>query len=41
MPDQPEATEDEQEQAPERLGDEQEQQAQGHSGDDAPEDAAA
>ena len=33
MHDQPEATEEEQEQVPERLQDEQEQQAQGHSDD--------
>jgi hypothetical protein len=41
MHDQPEATEEEQEQAPERLDDEQEQQAQGHSDDTGPEDDAA
>jgi hypothetical protein len=38
MHDQPEATEEEQEQVPERLEDEQEQQAQGHSRDAGPED---
>jgi hypothetical protein len=37
MHDQPEATEEEQEQVPERLEDEQEQQAQGHSRDAGPE----
>ena len=41
MHDQPEATEEEQEQAPERLAEEQEQQAQGHSDDAGPEDDAA
>jgi hypothetical protein len=34
MHDQPEATEEEQEQVPERLESEQEQQAQGHSDDE-------
>ena len=38
MHDQPEATEEEQEQAPERLVEEQEQQAQGHSQDAGQED---
>jgi len=41
MPDQPEATEEEQEQASERLAEEQEQQAQGHSNDAGPEDDGA
>jgi hypothetical protein len=40
MPDQPEATEEEQEQAAERLEEEQEQQAQGHSDDATPGDDA-
>jgi hypothetical protein len=40
MHDQPEATEEEQEQAAERLEEEQEQQAQGHSEDAGPEDGA-
>ena len=38
MHDQPGATEEEQEQVPERLEDEQEQQAQGHSDDGSRED---
>jgi hypothetical protein len=38
MHDQPGATEEEQEQVPERLEEEQEQQAQGHSDDAGPED---
>lgn len=38
MQDQPGATEEEQEQVPERLEEEQEQQAQGHSDDAGPED---
>jgi hypothetical protein len=38
MHDQPEATEAEQEQVPERLEEEQEQQAPGHSDDTGPED---
>jgi hypothetical protein len=38
MHDQPGATEEEQEQVPERLAEEQEQQAQGHSEDVGPED---
>jgi hypothetical protein len=41
MHDQPEATEEEQEQAGERLDEEQEQQAQGHSDDSGTEDDAA
>ncbi|HZC28511.1 MAG TPA: hypothetical protein VE269_02135 [Gaiellaceae bacterium] len=40
MHDQPAATEEEQELAPERLEEEQEQQAQGHSQDAGPEDDA-
>jgi hypothetical protein len=36
MHDQPEASEEEQEQVPERLEEEQEKQAQGHSQDDRP-----
>jgi hypothetical protein len=41
MHDQPEPTDAEQEQAPERLDEEQEQQAQGHSTDEGPEDDTA
>lgn len=41
MHDPPEATEEEQEQTPERLAEEQEKQAQGHSDDSGPEDDAA
>jgi hypothetical protein len=36
MPDPPEPTEEEQELAPERLAEEHEQQAQGHSDDEQP-----
>lgn len=40
MTDQPEATEEEQEQASERLEEEQEKQAQGHSDEAAPDGGA-